>query len=183
MVAQFNREMFSNAMLTPQSDPSDSEEVLRVLETARELEAHGLLRDAARCLRTAADAAERQGNDARVLVLARAAADMTTAVGPVSLAPVSTAPVSTVPVSTSPSPSQRPLADPRVQERKVRVGSVRVAFAGSMEEGSFVVHRLAAGQPLPDGMTEAILVLTGDVEGRVEIETTLRAVDRSATRV
>jgi hypothetical protein len=29
-------------------------------------------------------------------------------------------------------------------------------------------------------MTEAVLVLTGDVEGRVEIETTLRVVDRSA---
>jgi hypothetical protein len=28
-------------------------------------------------------------------------------------------------------------------------------------------------------MTEAVLVLTGDVEGRVEIETTLRVIDRS----
>ena len=169
MVAQFNREMFSDTLLTPQPDPSDSEEVLRGLDTARELEKQGEIRDAVRCLRSAADAAERHGNDARVLVLARAAADLTNRVGPVSLATVSA------------SPSSNALAHQRVQERKVRVGSVRVAFAGSMEESSLVVHRLAAGQPLPDGMTEAILVLTGDVEGRVEIETTLRVMDRSTT--
>jgi hypothetical protein len=172
MVAQLNRGMFSDVLLTPQPDPSDVEEVLRAIETARDLETRGEIRDAARCLRSAADAAERQGNDARVLVLARAAADLTNRVGPVSLAPV----------SAPPSPSPRTSADQRVPERKVRVGSVRVAFAGSMEEGSFVVHRLAAGQPLPDGMTEAILVLTGDVEGRVEIETTLRVTDRSTAR-
>lgn len=172
MVAQFNREMFSDTLLTPQPDPSDSEELLQALDRARELEKRGEIREAARCLRSAADAAERHGNDARVLVLARAAADLTNRVGPVSLAPV----------SASPSLSQRTLAEQRVPERKVRVGSVRVAFAGSMEEGSFVVHRLATGQPLPDGMTEAILVLTGDVEGRVEIETTLRVMDRSTTR-
>ena len=168
MVAQVNHEIFSGALLTPRPDPSDSEEVLQALETARELEARGEIREAARCLRQAADTAEQQGDDARVLVLARAAADLTNTIGPVSLATVS-----------APPPPPRTSADQRVPERKVRVGSVRVAFAGSMEEGSFVVHRLAAGQPLPDGMTEAILVLTGDVEGRVEIETTLRVMDRS----
>jgi len=169
MVAQVNHEIFSGALLTPRPDPSDSEEVLRALETAQELEARGEIREAARCLRQAADTAEQQGDDARVLVLARAAADLTNAIGLVSLATVS---------APAP-PSQMTSADQRVPERKVRVGSVRVAFAGSMEEGSFVVHRLATGQPLPDGMTEAILVLTGDVEGRVEIETTLRVTDRS----
>jgi hypothetical protein len=166
MVAQFNREMFSDALLTPRPDPSDSVEVLQALETARDLETRGENREAARCLRLAADTAEQQGNDARVLVLARAAADLTNAAGPVSLA---AAPVS--------APRSQPAA--LVPERKMRIGSVRVAMTGSIEESSFVVHRLAPGQPLPDGMTEAILVLTGDVEGRVEIETTLRVVDRS----
>jgi hypothetical protein len=169
MVAQFNREMFSDALLTPRPDPSDAEEVLQALETARDLETRGDNREAARCLRRAADAAERQGNDARVLVLARAAADLTNTAAPVVL---STAPAS--------APRSQPLVDKATSERKMRVGSVRVALAGSIEESSFVVHRLATGQPLPDGMTEAILVLTGDVEGRVEIETTLRVVGRSA---
>ncbi|HMJ51181.1 MAG TPA: hypothetical protein VK540_03875 [Polyangiaceae bacterium] len=172
MVAQVNREMFSDTLLTPWPDPSDSEEVLRGLERARDLEARGKIHEAVRCLRRAADAAERQGTDARVLVLARAAADLTNAVGPVPWATV----------STSPLRSQPTLVEDRVPERKVRIGSVRVALAGSMEESSFVVHRLAAGQPLPDGMTEAILVLTGDVEGRVEIETTLRVMDRSTAK-
>ena len=169
MVAQVNREMFSDTLLTPQSDPSDSDEVRRALETARDLEARGEIREAVRCLRSAADAAEMQGNDARVLVLARAAADLTNTIGPVSLAPP----------SASPPRPQPALVDHRVPERKMRVGSVRVALAGSIEESSFVVHRLAAGQPLPEGMTEAILVLTGDVEGRVEIETTLRVIGPS----
>jgi hypothetical protein len=171
MVAHFNRETFSDALLTPRPDPSDAEEVLRALETARELEARGEIREAARCLRTAADAAEQHGNDARVLVLARAAADLTNTLSPVSLV--------TAPVSQS--PAQVTLPNKPIPERKVRVGSVRVAFAGSMQESSFVVHRLATGQPLPDGMMEAILVLTGDVEGRVEIETTLQVVDRSGS--
>jgi hypothetical protein len=168
MVAQFNREMFSDALLTPRPDPSDAEEVLQALETARDLETRGENREAARCLRRAADAAERQGNDARVLVLARAAADLTNTAAPVSLA---TAPAS--------APRSQSSVDKSNSERKMRVGSVRVALVGSIEESSFVVHRLATGQPLPDGMTEAILVLTGDVEGRVEIETTLRVVGRS----
>jgi hypothetical protein len=169
MVAQVSREMFSGASLTPASDPSDSEDVLHGLATARELEARGEIREAVQCLRRAADAAEQQGNDARVLVLARAAADLTNTIGPVSLA------------RASAPPRPVPAVDTRAaQERKMRIGSVRIAFAGSMYESSFVVHRLAPGQPLPEGMTEAVLVLTGDVEGRVEIETTLRVVDRSA---
>jgi hypothetical protein len=169
MVAQVSREMFSQALLTPGPDPSDSEDVLQGLETARALEARGEIREAAQCLRRAAEAAEQQGNDARVLQLARAAADMTNTIAP---------PVSVASKSAPPRPSPTPAVDTSARERKMRIGSIRIAFGGSMQESSFVVHRLAPGQPLPEGMTEAILVLTGDVEGRVEIETTLRVVER-----
>jgi hypothetical protein len=172
MVAQVNCEMFSDALLTPRPAASDCEELLHALATARELEARGAIREAAQCLRRAADAAERQGNDARVLVLARAAADLTNMIGPVSLATA----------SAPPPPAQPTLVDQRATERKMRIGSVRVALSGSMEESSFVVHRLATGQPLPEGMTEAILVLTGDVEGRVEIETTLRVIGHPSAK-
>jgi hypothetical protein len=165
MVAQVSREMFSVALLTPSPDPSDSEDVRTGLANARELEARGDIREAVQCLRHAAEAAETQGNDARVLVLARAAADLTNTIAPA------------LPLTRKSAPP-RP-AEARAEERKMRIGSVRVAFAGSMQESSIVVHRLAPGQPLPEGMVEAILVLTGDVEGRVEIETTLRVVDRS----
>jgi hypothetical protein len=169
MVAQVNRETFLNTLLTPQPDRSDSEEVLQALESACEFEMRGEIREAVRCLRRAAEAAENQGNDERVLALARAAADLTNRVESDSLTTASAAA----------SPSHPTLVGKRIPERKVRIGSVRVALAGSIEQSSFVVHRLTQGQPLPEGMTEAILVLTGDVEGRVEIETTLRVVHRS----
>lgn len=169
MVAQVRREMFSHALLTPAPDPSDAEEVLRGLEEARVREGRGELREAVQCLRRAAEAAEQQGNDERVLVLARAAADLTNRVGP-SLAVANKA---------APPRPAAPLVDMRVAERSMRVGSIRVAFEGSLQDGSLVVHRLPYGQPVPEGMTEGMLVVTGGVEGRVEIETTLRVADRS----
>jgi hypothetical protein len=81
MVARVNNEILSQSLLTPRPDVSDSDDVLLALETARALETQGELREAARWLRRAADEAEQQGNDERVLALARAAADLTTAIG------------------------------------------------------------------------------------------------------
>jgi hypothetical protein len=203
MVAKINREMFADALLAPPSDPSDSDEVLLALDAARALEARGELRGAVRCLRRAADEAEKQGNDHRVLVLARAAADLTNAIGPVSLAtssgsspssqttavpPMLAALMSSVPLSASrtsaPPPAAAPsiATDKAVVEQTMRVRSVRVAISGSMNESSFVVHRLAPGQPLPEGTTEAMVVLTGDIEGRLEIETNVRVTDLAAAK-
>jgi hypothetical protein len=76
-VAQLNTEMFS---YTPRPETSDSEGVLLALETARALEEQGDMREVARWLRRAADEAEKDGNDERVLVLARAAADLADAI-------------------------------------------------------------------------------------------------------
>jgi hypothetical protein len=163
MVAQVNHEVFSTELLTPQSVQSDSDQVRRSLESARGFETSGDLRQAVRWLRHAADLVEKQGDDSRVLVLARAAADLSNKAAGATPAPAS---------------PPRPSNDVAPKERSMRIGSVRIAFAGSMQEDSFVVHRLAFGQPVPEGMTEAMLVLTGGVEGRVEIETTLRVVDR-----
>lgn len=163
MVAQVNHEMFSRELLTPKPAASDSDQVRQALEKAASLETRGDLRDAVRWLRHAADLAEKGGDDTRVLVLARAAADLSNHAAPASI--------------PAPSAPPRPtVAAPR--DRTMRIGSIRIAFSGSMHEESFVVHRLAYGQPVPEGMTEATLVLTGGVEGRVEIETTLRVVDR-----
>ena len=81
MVARIDNELLSQASLTPQPELSDSDDVLLALETARALETQGEFREAARWLRRAADEAEQQGNDERVLALARAAADLTNLVG------------------------------------------------------------------------------------------------------
>jgi hypothetical protein len=81
MVAQVNNELLTQALLTPRPELSDSDDVLLAIETARALETQGEIREAARWLRRAADEAEQQGNDERVLVLARAAADLTNLIG------------------------------------------------------------------------------------------------------
>jgi len=81
MVARVENEMLSQALLTPRPEVSDSDDVLLALETARALEMQGEFREAARWLRRAAEDAEEQGNDERCLTLARAAADLTSAIG------------------------------------------------------------------------------------------------------
>jgi hypothetical protein len=105
MVAQINNELLSQALLTPRPDLSDSDDVLLALETARALETQGEFREAARWLRRAADDAEKQGNDERVLALARAAADLTNLVGST---PPGAAQASTIP---PPSPDALDAAD------------------------------------------------------------------------
>jgi hypothetical protein len=64
------------------------------LETAHALEVRGDIAEAARWLRRAANEAEKQGNDTRVLALAHAAADLTSAS---SQAPVPQAPEANAP--------------------------------------------------------------------------------------
>jgi hypothetical protein len=81
MVARIDNELLSPGLLTPRPDLSDSDDVLLAVETARALETQGELREAARWLRRAADEAEKQGNDERVLVLALAAAEMSNIIG------------------------------------------------------------------------------------------------------
>jgi hypothetical protein len=248
MVAQISSETFNRASLTPPMDASDSDDLVLALETARVLEAQGEIREAARWLRRAADQAEQDGNDARVLVLARAAADLTNTVTPLSspapqsssLPPSNAGERSAVraalpkPASVShaaparprppePQASSRPPSPPPVPSRipspraasgsssapharpsphpttpppsrvaptvsairtappatpaqatptvsatpelAPRAATLRVAVPASKQDASvFVVRRLAEGQPLPPGTTEATLVFAGESE-------------------
>jgi len=84
MVAQVSNETVAYDSITPAPDVSDSDAVALALETARALEAQGDLREAARWLRRAADEAEKEDNDSRVVILARAAADLASASAPPS---------------------------------------------------------------------------------------------------
>src|SRR5688572_5479203 len=88
----------------PPALESDSEQVALSLETAQALGENGDLREALRWLRRAADAAEQAGDDMRALTLARAAADLTTRVGGVSVPP----PLPSQSTATPPSPSVAP---------------------------------------------------------------------------
>jgi len=79
IVTQLNPRTFPPTLRTPGPSLSDSDGVLLALETAQALEVRGDTAEAARWLRRAANEAEKQGNDTRVLALAHAAADLTSA--------------------------------------------------------------------------------------------------------
>ena len=235
MAAQLNPEMFSETTYTPRPESSDSDGVLLALETARALEEQGEMREVARWLRRAADEAAKDSNDERVLVLARAAADLTDAIEcaavsdtaprpaeSASIAPalaslMSSAPPfaprpfsrpvptgsasmpATIPPSdwsepTIPPPASLPaIAAPvssvnelsKPGEKTVNassIGAIPVAIPGSIQNvSSFVVQRLDGGQPLPNGTVEAVLVLTNEIEGILELAARLREV-KSATK-
>jgi hypothetical protein len=96
----------------------------------------------------------------------------------------STQPASVPPASASPAndvvsaPAHKPLID-----RTMRIGSIRVAITGSIREAkSFSVDRLEKGQSAPPGTMEAMLVLTGEIDGSLEIETHLRVADGSEAK-
>jgi hypothetical protein len=223
---------------TPAPDPSDSEGVLLALETAKALEARGDMYEATRWLRRAATEAEMQGNDARVLEFAHAAADLTSTVRELpSARPVpavqgsapsdpseptirrsdvaefagvqSASPEDTtaqpdsslttipdeessvptmVPPRASPIKFRRPAsgssspsmsiasqlsvsADQPLTERSMRIGATRVAIKkAARNEKSFSVERLDAGQRLPVGMMEAMLVFAEEIDDSPELE-------------
>ena len=169
MVAQVDRGTLEDGWYTPGPDPSDSEGVRMALETARSLEAQGDLRRAARWIGRAADEAESGGNEDRALVLASAAADLTNMIefGPEAAA--TPPPVSYVSeLSEAAAPSLT---------RVTRMSVMRVAVPGPAPDGkSFSVERLETGESSPTGTIEAMLVLIGTSEGRVDNEPYLRFV-------
>jgi hypothetical protein len=197
MVAQVDTGTLEGGSYTPGPDSSDSEGVRMALETARSLEAEGELRGAARWIGRAADEAEKGGNEERVLVLARAAADLTNMIeiGPEAAATPHAA-ASSLPIRSSGEcelliPSSSPAATPppvsyviELSEpaesslpRVNRMSIMRVAIAGSGADAkSFSVERLETGESSPKGTIEAMLVLIGASEGRVEREPFLRFV-------
>jgi hypothetical protein len=170
------------------------------LETAQTLEARGDIAEAARWLRRAAHEAEKQGHDTRVLALAHAAADLTSAA---AQAPVTTAPPALgrqrEPLDSAPtvrlraippllparasflaapaqpisSVCQRPMgAERAVTEHQPRLSTIRVAIKKPTPGArSFSVERLDAHQRLPPGAVEALLVLADDVHEPAEPET------------
>src|SRR5258707_7304395 len=92
MVAPAFKEVSNVIALLPGPDPSDSEDVIVALQTARALQKKGDLPESLRWLRRAADVAEQTGNDRRALVLARAAADLTNLIRVGEVAPASSLP-------------------------------------------------------------------------------------------
>jgi hypothetical protein len=204
MVAQVDSGILEDDWYTPEPDPSDSEGVRMALETARSLEAQGDLRGAARWMGRAADEAEKGGNEERVLVLARAAADLTNMIeiGPDARA-TPHAVASSPPTSRSSGESElmipgssasatpppvsyvAELSEPAAPSLTgvTRMSVMRVAVAGPVTDAkSFTVERLETGKSSPKGTIEAVLLLIGTSEGHVEKEPFLRFVAGGKTK-
>ena len=65
----------------------------------------------------------------------------------------------------------------------MRIAAIRVAIRGSIHETkSLSVERLDKDEPAPAGSIEAMLVLTGPIEGSLEIATNLPVDDVAARR-
>jgi hypothetical protein len=185
MVAQLNHSTLARTLRTPGPSPSDSDDVLLALETAQALEVRGDIAEAARWLHRAVNEAEKQGNDTRVLVIAHAAADLTSAsrqapatkAAPRQREPLDSEPTirrratpPPLPAHASSLPAPSPpisfirqgaaVVEQPVTERAVRMDAIRVAIKKpAPDAGSFSVERLDAHQPLPPGTVEALLVL------------------------
>jgi hypothetical protein len=119
MVAPAFKETSNVIPLLPAPDPSDSDDVVVALQTARALQRKGDLQESLRWLRRAADAAGNDGNDRRALALARAAADMTNLIGPTEKSVVPP------PLPPSPSPaSSLPPPPPSNAQRVARTSAL-----------------------------------------------------------
>jgi hypothetical protein len=111
--------------------PTDSDDVVLALKSARSLWDAADYAQATRWLRKAATAAEEAGNDQRSLDLAKKASDVESA-----------------------GQQQQASAEPPY------VQAIRVAVKRSIKDGELFVARLLETQPVPHGSHEAFLVLT-----------------------
>jgi hypothetical protein len=94
----------------PQPEPGDNDDVAWAIQTANTMHKRGDHADAIRWLQRAADAAEEAGDDARLLVLARAAAEFSRASAAPPPPPVQIPPP---PQKLPHAPPQRPSPPPR----------------------------------------------------------------------
>jgi len=117
--------------------PTDSDDVVLALKSARSLWDAADYPQAARWLRKAATSAEEAGNDQRSLDLAKKASDVESAGQELASAG-----------------QQQTNAEPPY------VQAIRVAVKRSVRDGELFVARLLETQPVPHGSHEAFLVLT-----------------------
>ncbi len=119
--------------------PTDSDDVVLALKSARSLWDAADYPQAARWVRKAATSAEEAGNDQRSLDLAKIASDVESAGQQVQ--------------ANASQQVQASADQPYVQ-------AIRVAVKRSIRDGELFVARLIETQPVPHGSHEAFLVLT-----------------------
>jgi hypothetical protein len=147
MTSHVGSKPFVHAAHAPRPVTSDSDVVVLALVTAQALEAQGEIEEAAHWLRRAADHARSEGQIERVVVLARAAADMT---NPRS--------------APSPTPSSSPPRSPALStfRRTTAPGlerTTRAAAAASLRSARVFAHRLETRPSAYESALEATLAL------------------------
>jgi hypothetical protein len=154
MAASFSQPFAS--IVIPTSEHGDPEAVTSSLTLARRDFARGDIREALRHLRRAAEGADEAGSEQRAVALARAAADLATAVGP-SQAPAS-ASSSVLPAAAAIS-APRASLEPSIRELLERGRAVKVIVKRSTRDDELYVVRRADGAAAALGGKEAVIVL------------------------
>jgi hypothetical protein len=148
-----------DSIVIPSIEPSDPEPVRSSLALARTDYARGDIREALRHLRRAAEGADEAGSELRAVALARAAADLATAVGASQAPPPVTARGPTAAVSSPPTSMVRASDEPALRQLLETGRAVRVVVKRSTrDEELYVLRRAQDGAP-PLGTREAVIVL------------------------
>ena len=149
------------SIVIPSTEQNDSEAVKSSLASARSEFARGDIREALRHLRRAAEVADESGSELRAVALARAAADLATAVGP-SQATTARPEAAT---SSAPTSALRPNGDAAIRELLETGRAVKVVVKRSTrDDGLYVVRRADGGAP-GLGAREAVMVLIEPDDG------------------
>lgn len=154
-----------DSIVIPSIEQADPEPVRSSLALARTDYSRGDIREALRHLRRAAEDADEAGSEQRAVALARAAADLATAVGASQAPPPVTVKEPTAGFSSPPTSMVRSSEDPALRHLLESGRAVRVVVKRSTRDDElYVVRRAQDGAP-PLGTREAVIVLLEPDDG------------------
>jgi hypothetical protein len=142
----------------PNIEPDDADMVVLALETAQTLWENADHRESLRWLRKAAEAASDAGADTRAVSLAKSAAEIATAI---DLSPTHPPNAETAEHAAETLPWERPeeIATSGPTRPLARREAIRVGVLQGTSATELVLVALDEGEPLPDGASEAVLVM------------------------
>jgi hypothetical protein len=152
------------SIVIPSVEHDDPEPVQSCLALARSDFARGDIREALRHLRRAAEGADDAGSELRAVALARAAADLATAVG-ASQAPPPVTERETTNASSAPTSLARSGPDAALRQLLDAGRAVRVVVKRSTRDDGLYVMRRADGATPALGTREAVIVLLEPDDG------------------
>jgi hypothetical protein len=153
------------SIVIPSAEHGDPESVRSSLALARSEFARGDIREALRHLRRAAEHADDAGGELRAVALARAAADLATAVGASQPPPPVADREAAATAASAPASLPRSSADVALRQLLESGRAVRVVVKRSARDDGLYVVRLAEGSATTLGAREAVIVLLEPDDG------------------